>query len=238
MMKNDFYLAILILSFLAALAPGCRFAFEGDDYQPPDYNEFDASMDDQDASPLALCPEGTPDLFNNAYSPYFGGEESVDLEVITFSSFNCYHCAAWAKDSREIWERRPDFQARVRLYFHHFILWNVESEWDRHRAAVAAYNQGMENFWKMHDLIYDGMNQAPPVTYTLEDLTAYARDVLNLDMDEFNADLNSDETISFLYWDKEQGYEAGVQGTPSIFICGEKVLQSQVEDLLDYYLGN
>jgi hypothetical protein len=77
-------ITILPIAALLPAMPGCRLP-EADDM--PDAGDFDAAVDD-DAGPGAFCPPGAPDLFNNAYSPYMGGEESVDLEVIDFSYFS------------------------------------------------------------------------------------------------------------------------------------------------------
>jgi hypothetical protein len=86
-MRRDITRTLLILSVVAPLAPtpGCRVP-EPDD-MASDAGDFDAATDD-DAGPGTACPSDAPDLFNNAYSPYMGGEESVDLEVIDFSYFS------------------------------------------------------------------------------------------------------------------------------------------------------
>ena len=132
---------------------------------------------------------------------------------------------------------RPDLKARVRFYFHHYVLFGSQSEWERHQAAVAAHNQGMEHFWAMHDYIYQGMVQEPSQSYVLDDLREFAKSTLGLDINQFEADLYAEETISFLNWEHDQGEAGGVSGTPSVFLCGEKINRSEVEELLDAYLG-
>jgi protein-disulfide isomerase len=226
---------IAALSLLLALiATGCRDPLLEGAPWTPDASDFDASVED-DAGPGELCPAGTKDLFNNAYSNYIGGEESVELTVSNFSYFRCPHCAHFAELSRGIWAARPDFRKRVRLYFHHYPFDN-QTAWQLHACAEAAGRQGMEHFWAVHDLLYDGMNADDQKIYSVEEVVEFVDDVLGLDMDQFNADRESDIMLSFLSWDKSQAQAVGVTGTPSVFICGEKIGWSSIEEVVDGYL--
>jgi hypothetical protein len=228
-------LRVAALGLLPILAvAGCRDPLLDDEYWTPDASDFDASIVD-DAGPGELCPPGTENLFNNAYSHYLGGEESVELAVSNFSYFRCPHCAHFAELSHGIWAAREDFRKRVRLYFHHFPFDNLTA-WQLHACAEAAGRQGMENFWAVHDLIYDGMNAESVKVYSIDEIVAFVDDVLNLDMDQFNADRESDVMLSFLVWDKSQGQAVGVSGTPSVFVCGQKIGWSSVEEVVAGYL--
>jgi len=200
----------------------------------PDGGDFDAGEDD--AGPGELCPPDSPDLFNNAYSPYLGGEESVDLEVVHFSYFRCPHCADFSAWERELWETRPEYRDRVRVYFHHFPF-TGETAWKLHAATVAAYNQGMENFWAMHDYIFDGALDS--IHYTPEDMREFAETELGLDMTQYDADVADGSAVyGFLEWDKAQGQAAGVSGTPKVFVCGEMLGSwGELEDVVDDYLA-
>jgi len=218
----------------AAAATGCRSP-EADEPWAPDAGDFDAG--DDDSGPGELCQPGAPDLFNNAHSPYFGGEESVDLEVVGFSFFRCPHCADYAEWSREEWSTNEAYRDRVRVFFHHFPF-SGEINWQVHAATVAAANQGMDQFWAMHDYLYEGMNQSPAVTYGPDELRAFADEVLGLDMAQYDADVQSDETYGFLQWDRAQLESLGYSSTPSIFVCGEKLSGwTSLGDVVDAYLG-
>jgi len=186
------------------------------DEAPPEVDPFDASVGDGgDAAPEAECEDEGPLDFNNSFSPYFGGELFVDAEVVHFSSLYCIHCAEFAEATRYLWDSRPDYRDQVRIYFHHadFVF--------RHRAAVAAQNQGMAHFWALHDFIYKGMlsNDSP----SDDDIMKFVEKDLKLDMERFNRDLNSDETYSFLVWEIENAYHAGVNATPTAFVCGHQL---------------
>jgi protein-disulfide isomerase len=219
----------------AALLGGCRSPAAQSDFQP-DTGGFDASAED-DAGPGDLCGPDAPDLFNNSYSPYLGGEESVDLEVVDFSYAYCPFCAEFAVMWKEFWEDRPDIRARVRLYYHHFPLQSGgQLGWDAHASLVAVANQGMEPFWQLHDYLYqklynEGVGMSPASIRT------YADETLHLDMAQYDADVAADETMALVSWDKSQGQAAGITGTPSVFVCGEKISWGNLEEVIDSYLG-
>jgi protein-disulfide isomerase len=216
---------------VGAGATGCRFT--DDTWEAPPGTGFDASPDD--AGVGFACPSGSPDLFNDLYSPYVGGEESVDIVIEDFSFLQCPHCASFAHSWESVWANRPDFRARARFYYHHFPLNWGQSAWDVHAIAAAASKQGMENFWALHDYIYSTLYN-DGVALTPDQVKAYCADVLQLDMTQLELDVADPDTMAFLSWDKAQGEDAGITGTPSVFVCGEKISWSQLEDVLDGYL--
>jgi len=217
---------------LALLVCSCRQPLQADEWVP-DAGDFDAGEDD--AGPGELCPPESPDLFNNAYSPYLGGEVSVDLEVVHFSYLRCAHCADFAEHSRELWESDQEYRDRVRIYYHHFPF-TGQTAWRLHAAAVAAQNQGMEYFWAVHDYVYDSALES--IQRTPADLRTFAETELGLDMEQFDVDVADGSPVyGFIEWDKAQGQAAGVAGTPKVFVCGEMLGGwGQLEEVVDAYL--
>lgn len=238
-----------------ALLPGCwkstgssKDAGTGTDSDTDGDSDTDADTDadgDSDADgdtdlpwdppgPGALCPEGSPDPFNNGQSPYLGGDDAVDLEVVAFQYFCCPYCSDLAADVAELWADDPEYQSRVRFFFHHYPF-TEDMAWIIHGAAVAGFNQDHQAFWALHDLMY--FEYPGCVGFEPDDMVAYADEVLGLDMDLFLADMESLETQAFLEWDKSQGQSQGVAGTPKLFICGE-MLESwhDLQETVDFYL--
>jgi NhaA family Na+:H+ antiporter len=80
------------------------------------------------------------------------------------------------------------------------------------RASEAAAKQG--RFWEMHDWLYE---QEPPLTE--KQIRDFAHD-LDLDMVQFDHDLESVETLAQIEEDLAEGKLNGVTGTPSFFIDG------------------
>jgi protein-disulfide isomerase len=219
-MKHLVIIAFLAVALAAATA-GCRQPATNNPWAP-DAGGFDAGEDDAG-------------LFNNAHSPYIGGDQAVELEVVDFSFFRCHVCATFSTIVRDMWGNDQDVRDRVRLFFHHFPF-TGQTNWRVHAATVAAANQGFDHFWAMHDHIYDGMNELG-INYDPDELREFADQVLGLDMAQYDIDVDHEVTWGFLEWDRAQLEAQGYTSTPSVFICGEKVYWEDVEGVVDSYLN-
>ncbi len=235
-------LFITLIAF-ASIGNGCRqpVATQDDDtgsntdtgYDP---DLFDASATD-DAGPAGACPEGSlqPYLYTE-YTPYFGGEEEVLVNVDLATDFCCPYCAGFSTQVDEIWTRREDFRKYVRFYFHHHYLDTLHPDAPEiHATAAAVAKQDIEQFWILHDEIYSRKNDGKEMTP--EEVVAFVEANLDVDIDRFHQDRQSEETKSFIAWDKEQGRNAGVSGTPKILICGKmEDNRNELENIVDSYL--
>ncbi|MCP4606029.1 MAG: thioredoxin domain-containing protein [Proteobacteria bacterium] len=203
--------------------------------EPWRYEGFDPA--DPGAGPAPLCPPGSKAI-NNSESPSMGGDVYPDLTVEVFSYFRCQNCAGLAELMHETWERRSNFQDTVRVFFHHFPLYTHKTAMELHASTVAAQEQGMANFWAMHDKLFDGLRTTPAALYTPEDMYEYARDTLHLNMAQYAKSIN-DDTMQRILWDKEQGESLDVMGTPGVFICGEKLMgwKKNLENVIDDYIS-
>ena len=82
------------------------------------------------------------------------------------------------------------------------------------RAALAAANQG--KFWEFHDALFDLPKLS---TKAIDGIAAK----LGLDVAKFTKDMNSPQIRQKLNIDLRDAQEAGVTGTPTIFINGTKL---------------
>ena len=82
------------------------------------------------------------------------------------------------------------------------------------RAALAAHKQG--KFWEFHDKLFavEKLSNEAINNVAVE---------LELDMDQFNKDMNSPEIRQLVNKDLLDAQKAGVTGTPTIFINGKKL---------------
>ena len=98
-------------------------------------------------------------------------------------------------------------------------------------AALAAGNQG--KFWEYHDELF--------LTPKLNNNTFEAiAKKLGLDLNQFRADLQSPTVHQQLAKDLQDAKEAGVSGTPTIFVNGIKVKRrelSVIQKLIDEALA-
>ena len=110
------------------------------------------------------------------------GQSQASITIIEFSDLQCPFCARVTPTLQELMKQYPD---QVRWVFKNFPLdFHADSPL-AHAAALAAGRQG--KFWEMHDLIFANQH-----TLKRDSLLSEARS-LNLDMDRFTADLDSDD---------------------------------------------
>jgi len=89
------------------------------------------------------------------------------------------------------------------------------------KAALAAGRQG--KFWEMHDKIFAQYNRLSD-----DKLQGFAKE-LGLDMDKFAKDMESAEIDRRIQQDLQMGVQAGVRGTPTIFINGRRLKNRSLE---------
>ena len=172
--------------------------------------------------------------FDNANSPYLGGEIAPEVVVDLYSDFQCSHCAAFQKLEQSLWQR-PEYRDRVRLYYHHYIVHPSATE--IHAASEAVFRQDPDAFWRLYAEIFTRLREDGD-DMTLEEVLTFAETVLGLDRARLDADRVSEAVRGRLEQDKAFGKEAGVMGTPSLFVCGAKIdgvssLEPTIAALLD-----
>jgi protein-disulfide isomerase len=89
------------------------------------------------------------------------------------------------------------------------------------RAALAADKQG--KFWEFHDKLFQNANQLND-----EKVREIAKE-LNLNMEQFEKDWQSGESLNKVRSDIDQGSRIGVRGVPAVFINGRKLKQRSLE---------
>ena len=139
------------------------------------------------------------------------GPENARITLIEFSDFQCPYCRVAAPQLHEVLKAFP---TQVKLIFKQFPL-DIHSQAALAAAAsVAAQKQG--KFWQMHDALF-----ADRANITRAAVISLARN-FSLDIPRFTADLDSKETNAKVVQDITDGNHAGVEGTPTLFIDGQR----------------
>lgn len=106
------------------------------------------------------------------------------------------------------------YPGKIKLIFKQFPLEMHSNAAVAAAAAVAAQQQG--KFWEMHNILFEHRTQL-----SVDNIRGYAR-TIGLDMKRFESDLTSEQTKKTVVRDMEDGDKAGVEGTPSVYIDGQK----------------
>lgn len=108
-----------------------------------------------------------------------------------------------------------EFQNELLFVFRNFP---PDSNAEAMIAAQAAEAAGLQNkFWEMHDLIYEQQDQLSEANLI------YFAESLNLNLEQFGNDYNSQNVISKIESDIESGIRSEVNETPTFFIDDKRL---------------
>ena len=147
------------------------------------------------------------------------GKADAPVTLVVFSDFECPWCAKLEPLLAQLLAANAD---TVRIVFKHLPLPMHPQAEPAALAAIAAQRQG--KFWEMHDALF-AVQQWTPAAVT-ETATR-----IKLDMNRFQADLNSQETRMQLAKDKADAQAAEVAATPSVFVNGRPVRERSLPAL-------
>ena len=152
------------------------------------------------------------------------GSAKAKVTIVEFADFRCPFCERFYQESEKQMIKDYVDTGKARFVFKHFAFLGPQSTWAS-EAAECASEQG--KFWEFHNWLYD--NQAPESDlnyYSKTNLIKYAGSV-GLDVNQFGSCLNSDKYSERVTKDANAGRQAGVSGTPTVFINGQKIVGAQ-----------
>ncbi len=163
------------------------------------------------------------------------GNIDSEIELVEYGDFQCPACKSVYPLIKEV---KEEYKNDVHFAYRHYPLPRIHPN-----AEVAAYaseasaNQG--KFWEMHDLLFE--NQSDWNELSEEEarnkMIDYARE-LELDIEQFEVDIDSSEVKDVVKKDQKSGDKAKVAGTPSFFLNGKVVDNiSDIRDHLDEALN-
>lgn len=149
------------------------------------------------------------------------GKPGAPVVLVEFADFQCPHCKEASKMMKALHEKYPD---DLVIYFKQYPLSAHPFAQVAAQAAIAAHRQG--KFWQMHDLLFKHQT-----TLDLAKVKSFAQQI-GLNMQKFEADLQSPEVAAFVAKDRSEGDQTGLTGTPTIFLNGRRYLGELTEDAI------
>lgn len=150
------------------------------------------------------------------------GNVDAKVRVIEYGDFQCPGCKSAEPTMAAMREKYKD---DIVFIFRNFPL---PIHGNARAAAAAAEAAGLQGkYWEMHDNLYNSQNEWSELSGStrLDTFASYA-EALQLDRDQFLADVDKKEVESKINFDKALGTKAGVSGTPSIYVNGKHADQS------------
>lgn len=149
------------------------------------------------------------------------GRDDAPVTILEFADYQCPHCADWVALVEPLIRERLVNTGVARYVFYDFPLGGAfRHSFIAARAGRCANEQG--KFWDFHNLIF-----ARQSTWTtMSDPTDFYVDLAEqagLDDDAFAGCLRSDKYAREVTLSRKLGESLGVQGTPSLFVNGERL---------------
>ena len=146
------------------------------------------------------------------------GFSNARVTILEYADFECQYSGMARPLLESLVDEYPD---SIQLIFRHF------PSSSKHRqsalAAEAAEAAGAQGrFWEMHDMLFTHQDQL-----TFENLRRFAR-LIQLEGERFDHDIMGHRYRNEVQRDLLNGLEDGVNGTPSLFINGQRY-QGQID---------
>jgi protein-disulfide isomerase len=142
----------------------------------------------------------------------FKGLPDAPVTIVVFSDFQCPYCSRLVPVLQEVFEKNP---RGVKIVFKQFPLRSHKFATKAALASIAAQVQG--KFWECHDLLFENFNRLDDAK--IEEIRAQ----LKLDPEKFQKIMDDPETMDVIDGDIRDGQQAGVRGTPTIFVDGKRL---------------
>jgi protein-disulfide isomerase len=198
----------------------------------PDFRFLTRELLDSRVDPLAQGEEkrldaATLEALTRGDFPSVG-PKSAPVTLTLFFDFECPFCAQMASGlMKDILPAQGD---RVRVLFRNFPL--EMHPWARPaaEAAACAAQQGNRYFWNLHDFLFDHQKEIKPDSLTTK-VDEQAAKWSGFDVAKFDTCVAKRDTAAQIDRDLAFGREAGVSGTPTLFINGQRIVGFKPEQI-------
>jgi protein-disulfide isomerase len=160
--------------------------------------------------------------------------EAQTVQILKYSDYQCPACKLYIPLQESL---KREFGDKVQIEYRHFPLSGHRYAELASRSTEAARNQG--KFTEMHDLIFQ-YQEVWSRGNAGEHFKDFAREI-GLDMDQFEADLESDEVKQRVESQRQEGIRRQVNATPTFFINGQRLRQNpqsyeQFKSIVELYM--
>ena len=164
------------------------------------------------------APEDDNKIYDVAVNPgdAFKGKKNAPVTVVVFSEFQCPFCNRIKPALAQI---EKEYGDKVKIVFKHNPLSFHKDAPLASEASLAAGAQG--KFWPYHDILFQNQRNLKR-----DELEKYAQEI-GLNMEKFNADLDSGKYKAQIKADQDEARKHGARGTPTSFINGKKLRGAQ-----------
>lgn len=162
-------------------------------------------------------------VFGNSSSPNNpqSNSDSVaqKVHILKYSDYQCPACKAYIPLQEQL---KDEYGDMIEIEYRHFPLGGHQYAALAAWSAEAARKQG--KYEDMHDLIFEHQEEWSRGN-AREYFTEFAEEI-GLDVEQFEADLESDEVHETVESQRQEGVRRTVSSTPTFFLNGQKLRQN------------
>ena len=167
------------------------------------------------------------------------GEEDANVTMVEFGDYLCPFCQEFEFTTKNQLQEDGYFESGdLNSYYLHFPVVDTAGSTNAAVAAECAYNQGNDEYWNLHDTLFEVQQE---IGYDDQSLIDLAEENTNVDIEEFESCVTGQETIDTVNNDQNVARANAVDSTPTVFINGERVPDpmdySQVEAMIESELN-
>lgn len=156
------------------------------------------------------------------------GDADANVTVVEFGDYRCpvckqFHDQAWPQLKQNYVDT-----GKVKFYFINYAFLDQNFAGKSSTRAAAAgecvLKQDQEQFWNFHNALYNNQKSERQDWATQDFLMNLAREKTEgLDYEQLQSCVSNRETINKVQQDRNIGKNAGVTGTPSIYVNGNYI---------------
>lgn len=165
--------------------------------------------------------EGLEDL------THFKGNADAEVVLVEYSDFQCPACRAMYPVVSDLMDQ---YGESLRFEYRHFPIERAHPY--AVQAAMAAEAAGQQGkFYEFHDLLFENQTTWSQ-SATPNVLFAEYAEQLELDMDTYKRHANASDLRDKVRAQQQLGFDAGVTGTPTMFLNGERMEYSTYDEFV------
>ncbi|MER6051484.1 DsbA family protein [Streptomyces sp. NPDC001793] len=154
--------------------------------------------------------------------PLAVGKPDAPVVLVEYADYQCSFCGRFTRETQPALVKKFVDAGTLRIEFRNFPVFGADSE-RAGRASWAAGRQG--KFWQLHDELYAKTRKGDALAE--DKLVDLARTAGVPDLEKFRTDLNGPAAAQALKKDQDEGYQLGVQSTPSFLVNGRPIAGAQ-----------
>ncbi len=179
----------------------------------------------------------TAQMGRTADGYYYKGDPNAPVKVIEYADYECPACAEYDRNLAPLIDRDYVNTGKIQFIYHEMPLNHIHRNAQAAaEAARCAGDQGIGNFWKMHDMIYINQDQWASLNSAQNVFASYAGQ-LGMDRNAFTSCMTNGTHRTAIEAAIQVAIATGVEATPTFEVNGQRVNASQLDGAIQAALA-